>query len=73
MSMDDLREPGEIEQNANGVFLLHRPTEIEPGTDKRKFTGHDKIIVAKQRSGPAGTFVPVRFNGLLGKFEERSK
>ena len=72
-TMDDLREPGEIEQNANGVFLLHRPTEIEPGTDKRKFTGHDKIIIAKQRSGPAGTYVHVRFNGVLGKFEERSK
>lgn len=70
-TMDDLRESGEIEQNANGVFLLYRPTEIEPGTDKRKHTGQDKIIIAKQRSGPAGVSVQVRFNGRLGKFETR--
>jgi replicative DNA helicase len=68
-TMDDLRESGEIEQNAHAVFLLHRPTEIVD--DKRKHTGLDKIIIAKQRSGPAGTFVPVRFNGALGMFEPR--
>lgn len=68
-TMDDLRESGEIEQNAHAVFLLHRPTEIVD--DKRQHTGLDKIIIAKQRSGPAGTFVPVRFNGKLGMFEPR--
>ncbi len=30
---------------------------------KSYFTGEDKIIVAKQRSGPAGTYVKVRFDG----------
>jgi replicative DNA helicase len=68
-TMDDLRESGEIEQNAHAVFLLHRPTEVID--DKRRHTGLDKIIIAKQRSGPAGTFVPVRFNGALGMFEPR--
>jgi replicative DNA helicase len=68
-TMDDLRESGEIEQNAHAVFLLHRPTEVVD--DKRRHTGLDKIIIAKQRSGPAGTFVPVRFNGKLGMFEQR--
>lgn len=68
-TMDDLRESGEIEQNAHAVFLLHRPTEVVD--DKRRHTGLDKIIIAKQRSGPAGTFVPVRFNGALGMFEQR--
>lgn len=35
------------------------------------FTGEDKIIIAKQRSGPAGTYVKVRFDGPRGRWEGR--
>jgi hypothetical protein len=31
----------------------------------------DKIIVAKQRSGPAGTYIKVRFDGPRGRWEVR--
>jgi replicative DNA helicase len=35
------------------------------------FTGEDKIIIAKQRSGPAGTHVKVRFNAPMGVWVQR--
>jgi replicative DNA helicase len=71
-SLEDLRQSGQIEQDAHAVFLLHRPKGLQPGPDgKSYFTGEDKIIIAKQRSGPAGTHVKVRFNGAMGVWEER--
>ena len=72
-TMDDLRESGEIEQNANAVFLLHRPKEVD-ATDpenRKIFTGRDQIIIPKQRSGPAGLYIPVEFNGPRGMFHPR--
>jgi replicative DNA helicase len=68
--MDDLRESGEIEQNANAVFLLYRPLEKDEN-GKAHYTGLDKIIIAKQRSGPADKFVPVQFMGAEGMFVKR--
>lgn len=68
--MDDLRQSGQIEQNANGVFLLYRPLEVGE-TKKRKFTGEDQVIIGKQRSGPAETHVPVAFDGAMGVFRGR--
>jgi replicative DNA helicase len=41
------------------------------GEAKSYFTGEDKIIIAKQRSGPAGTYIKVRFDGPGGRWEER--
>ena len=67
-TLQDLRESGEIEQNANAVFLLHRPQE--PDNDGTLcFSGEDQLIVAKQRSGIAGVHVPVHFNGPVGMYE----
>ena len=71
-TMDDVRESGEIEQNANMLALIHRPSEMDATTGKRKFTHEDKIIIAKQRSGPADRFIPVSFNGAIGRFEPRA-
>lgn len=70
-TMDDLRSSGEIEQNANAIFLLWRPFEIDSTTQMISFTKLDQIIIAKQRSGVAGTHVPVEFNGRVGRFDER--
>jgi replicative DNA helicase len=80
-SLDDLRQSGQIEQDAHAVFLLHRPRGVHPaggvssgsgGSEaKSYFTGEDKIIIAKQRSGPAGTYVKVRFDGPRGRWEGR--
>lgn len=45
-TLADLRESGAIEQDADTVMLLHRPT---------KQSSTAEIIVAKQRNGPTGT------------------
>ncbi|MGB9120769.1 MAG: DnaB-like helicase C-terminal domain-containing protein, partial [Candidatus Angelobacter sp.] len=73
------RQSGQIEQDAHAVFLLHRPRGVQPagagvssgGEAKSYFTGEDKIIIAKQRSGPAGTYIKVRFDGPRGRWEGR--
>jgi replicative DNA helicase len=73
-SLDDLRQSGQIEQDAHAVFLLHRPRGVhqtQSGEAKSYFTGEDKIIIAKQRSGPAGTYIKVRFDGPRGRWEGR--
>jgi replicative DNA helicase len=46
----DLRESGSIEQDADTVFLLHRPERFEPGQHE----GLVEVIIAKQRNGPTG-------------------
>ncbi len=51
-SLEDLRQSGQIEQDAHAVFLLHRPKGSQPagvagGEAKTYFTGEDKIIIAK--------------------------
>ena len=51
-TLADLRESGEIEQAADGVWLLFRPDYYSDETDKK---GIAEIIVAKQRNGPTDT------------------
>ena len=48
--LSDLRESGSIEQDADTVFLLHRPERFEPGMNE----GYVEVIVGKQRNGPTG-------------------
>lgn len=56
--LSDLRESGSIEQDADVVFLLHRPKkrdddEIQDGAMPGDVE-HIKLIIAKQRNGPVG-------------------
>lgn len=69
-TMEDLRSSGEIEQNANGVFLIWRPVERDD-EERAHFTGDDQFIIAKQRSGPANCHVRVFFDGQIGFFRPR--
>jgi replicative DNA helicase len=48
--LSDLRESGSIEQDADTVYLLHRPDRYEPGQQE----GIIEVIVAKNRNGPVG-------------------
>ena len=49
--LSDLRESGPLEQDADVVILLHRDDYY----DAEARTGEADLIVAKNRSGPAGT------------------
>jgi replicative DNA helicase len=49
--ISDLRESGSLEQDANQVWLLHRPHEYRPEEDPALA----ELIVGKNRKGPTGT------------------
>lgn len=74
--LSDLRESGSIEQDADVVFLLHRPTASEDQDNGEKGdTGYlpgdverINLIVAKQRNGPVGE-VPLTFRRQYTRFE----
>ncbi|WP_269522548.1 replicative DNA helicase [Coraliomargarita parva] len=57
--LSDLRESGSIEQDADMVFMLHRPKkrDDDEGVQEGGLPGdveHIKLIIAKQRNGPVG-------------------
>lgn len=56
--VSDLRESGSLEQDADQVWLLHRPDQYG---DERM--GEVDLIVGKNRNGPAPTTVALSFNG----------
>jgi replicative DNA helicase len=65
-TMADLRESGAIEQDANVVLLLYKPSaqsdgvvSVEPPVE---------LIIAKQRNGPTGT-IDLYFRGPCMRFE----
>lgn len=62
-ALTDLRDSGEIEQDADVVLLLHRP-EYYNESDR---PGEADIIIAKQRSGPTGKVV-LGFDGPCMRF-----
>jgi replicative DNA helicase len=66
-TMADLRESGDVEAHADGVWLLHRP-ERYGQTDQN--AGLVELILAKQRNGPTGT-VELTWIGDQTRFEDR--
>lgn len=48
--LSDLRESGQVEQDADVVMLLHRPEYYDPNDSP----GVAEVIVAKNRNGPTG-------------------
>ena len=69
--MEDLRQSGQIEQDADVVMLLHRPEAKAAEEGRTTFTGMDKIVLAKQRNGPAGEFIAVWFDGPMSVYKAR--
>lgn len=59
--LGDLRESGVIEQEANGVILLHRPVVLDENDDVVELSSMGKLILAKVREG-AGGFEPAQFD-----------
>jgi replicative DNA helicase len=62
----DLRESGNLEQDAHNVFMLYRPKD-----KVGEWTGEDEIIIEKQREGVIG-IVNVYYDWKLLKYVERS-
>lgn len=58
--LSHLRDSGAIEQDADSVWLLHRPS---------REAAEASLIVAKQRQGKVGE-IPLRFNGERCEFTE---
>jgi replicative DNA helicase len=56
-TIQDLRESGNLEQDAHNVLLLFRPKDKSTGD----WTGEDEVIIDKQREGVTG-IVPVRYD-----------
>ncbi len=56
--LSDLRESGNLEQDADNVWFLYREELYDPNTDKK---GIMEIHIAKHRNGPLGV-VPMRMN-----------
>ncbi len=52
--MSDLRESGNIEQDADVVMLLHREDYYHTEQDYER-TNTAEVILTKQRNGPTGT------------------
>lgn len=66
--LSDLRDTGAVEQDADGVILLHR----EDYYDQSKPNGEIELIVAKNRHGNVGT-VPLRWEARTGRINGMPK
>jgi replicative DNA helicase len=54
-SLNNIRESGAIEQDADMVMFLHRDRGTEKESSEQQEMIETKLIVAKQRNGPIGT------------------
>lgn len=62
--MSDLRESGDLEQDADMIIFLYRDEYYNPESEKKSIA---EVIIAKQRSGPVGT-VEAGFIKEVGRF-----
>lgn len=67
--LSDLRDSGEIEQNADVVAFIFRPELYK--REREDLRGVAELIIAKQRNGPLGA-AHLRFMGQFVRFENRS-
>lgn len=66
--LSDLRESGSIEQDADGVWFLHRPDRIDPTIEQ----GAAILAIAKQRNGECGS-INLWFQGSQQRFAYRER
>jgi replicative DNA helicase len=78
--LSDLRESGAIEQDADVVLFIYRPSVYRHGDIHDDVMDHDQledrrraeIIIGKQRNGPTGK-VDLIFFDEYTRFEDRSR
>lgn len=68
--LSDLRDSGEIEQVADGVWFLYRP-DVYNDLDTWEFDGQANLYVSKQRQGPLGV-EKLLFTGEFTRFDNHS-
>lgn len=66
--MSDLRESGQIEQDADLILFIYRDEVYNPPKDDTE-KGLTEIIIGKHRNGGLGK-VPLRFIGKFTRFDE---
>lgn len=66
--LSDLRESGDIEQDADIVMFIYRPELYDKDTDKK---GVAELHIAKHRNGSLG-MVPLRFDARSTRFDTLS-
>jgi replicative DNA helicase len=74
--LSDLRESGAIEQDADLVGLLYKPSKGEDedsGTEASNEAIPVNLLIAKQRNGPAGEDVQLMFLKSYTRFESAAK
>ena len=67
-SLNNIRESGAIEQDADMVMFLHRDRQTEKEVDSQQTMIETKLIIAKQRNGPIGT-ARIGFHSAYTRFE----
>ena len=67
--MSDLRDSGNIEQDADVIGFLYRDDYYDKESEKKNII---EIIISKQRNGPTGT-VELYFDKECGKFKNLAK
>jgi replicative DNA helicase len=65
-TMSDLRESGQIEQDADVILLMHNPAEIENEDLNKQFRD---CIIAKNKTGMTGK-IKFDFHGVTQTFQE---
>ena len=65
--LSDLRETGQLEQDADMVILVHRPDAYERDSPR---AGEADLILAKQRNGPAPRTFTVAARLHLSQFSD---
>jgi replicative DNA helicase len=68
--LQDLRDSGSIEQDADSVAFIWRPEMM--WRDKPEFRGLAELILAKQRNGPTGK-IELTWLGQFTAFENRAE
>jgi len=64
--LSDLRDSGDVEQDADMILFIHRPEMFAP--DDEKLKGIAEVIIGKQRSGPTGK-VLLKFSSKSTRFD----
>jgi len=64
--MSDLRESGDIEQDADLIMMLYRDEYYNPESE---WAGITELIITKQRNGPTG-MIPLSYSETIFRFDD---